>query len=81
VRKSKSAAVAEVLGEMTVTAVGNHCVSVVNYGKIADVKESSVKLMNKKHIIAVNGEKMRLSEFNGYTIIIEGKILSIEYLT
>lgn len=71
----------ESVGAFRLSLFNDQRVLIENHGGIAGFSKECIKVFSKKRIVAVNGEMLEIREFDEVSILVSGKIKSIEYLT
>ena len=69
----------EVLNEINIQMIANKCISITNFISILGYDSSKVILKVKDNVMVINGENLNIKDIDGRSIIIVGKISSMEY--
>jgi sporulation protein YqfC len=59
--------------------ISNKCISITNFISIPGYDSSKVILKVKDNVMVINGENLNIKDIDGRSIIIVGKISSMEY--
>ncbi len=68
-----------VLGEILVTFVGRHCVTIENYRGILVYDDQNVKVQGKQCKVWIRGKRLHIDYYNHEEMQVSGVIQSLEF--